>query len=340
MVFGAFMYGSCTSQKEQAQDELIQEAIAVSLVKVVETQANQEVVGSGLLDTESQINYAFKIGGIIDQVFVEEGQSYKKGQLLATLVLTEIETGFSQANLALEKAKRDYTRVKNLYADSVSTLEQLQDSKTALDLAVQQLEAVAFNKKYAYIYAEQAGMVIKKLANTGEVIGGGVPVLACSLNGAANWELKIGLSDREWAKISLGDQAKVMLDAYPDFWWDAKVFRKSGAADRLTGSFQVELKLVDLPVPAALGMFGKAIIQTGATQTFKLIPYQSLVEADGRNAFVFIPNGPTKVIKKAIQIDSFSDEGVKVLKGLEGVDAVILGNSAFLNENVTIAIKN
>jgi len=258
--------------------------------------------------------------------------------LLASLKLTEIESGLAQAELGLAKAQRDYTRVENLYADSVATLEQLQNSKTALELAKEQLTAVAFDKKYAFIYADKPGFVVKKLANEGEVIAGGSPVLACSENGSKSWELKIGLSDKEWAKVSIGHKAKVMLEAFPDIWWEAHVFRKSGAADMGTGSFQVELKLDNLTETAALGMFGKAIIQTGKQQKSKLIPYEALIEADGKQAYVFLPNGNNRVKKQPVVIESFSEEGVSIATGLEGVAEIVLGNSAFLNEFSTIQI--
>lgn len=337
-LFAAILLTACVEGKGNKQDDFAAEAIPVNLVEIKEIQAVTEVTASGLLSSENETKHAFKIGGIIDRIYFDEGQSFNKGDLLASLILTEIESSYAQASLGLDKAKRDFSRAQNLFADSVATLEQWQNAKTALDLAEQQLATVAFNKKYAYIYADKPGMLIKKLANTGEVINGGVPVLVCSDNGKNNWELKVGLSDREWAKTAIGDKAKVMLDAYPAVWWEASVFRKAAAADPNTGSFQVELKLENLTFPAALGMFGKAIIETTEKNTFKFIPFQALVEANGNQAHVFIPFGKDKVKKQTVLLDGFSESGVKVIGGLEDIDAIISGNSAFLNENSTISI--
>lgn len=338
VLIGYLLSSACNSRPKTGQETKVSDVIPVSLIDVSAISMNTEVKATGLLATENETKHAFKIGGVIDKIYLGEGQSFTKGQLLASLIMTEVESGFAQAELALEKAKRDFQRVQNLYADSVLTLEQWQNSKTMLELAEQQLASVAFNKKYAFIYAEMDGTVIKKMASAGEVVSGGTPVLASSDRGKNSWVMKIGLSDREWAKVSLGDKSKVMLDAYPNIWWDGRVFRKSGAADPNTGSFQVEVKLTNLDTPAALGMFGKAIIETSETQNLKLIPFQALVEADGNNAYVFVPVGKGKVKKQAVLLDGFSDSGVKIKSGLEGITHVILGNSAFLNENSTIAI--
>lgn len=327
---------ACGKKNEIKVPNSLGDVISVSLLKISEMEQEYIVSGSGLLSTENEMRQSFKIGGIIDRIFVNEGQSFKQGQLLASLKLTEIESGYIQAELGFAKAQRDFSRVENLYADSVATLEQLQNSQTALELAKQQLTAVAFDKKYAFIYADKPGFVVKKLANEGEVIAGGSPVLACSENGNKSWELKIGLSDKEWGKVSIGNKAQVMLEAFPDICWEAEVFRKSGAADMGTGSFQVELKLENLTESAAIGMFGKAIIQTGLRQKSKFIPYEALIEADGKKAFVFVPMGTNRVKKQPVLIESFSQKGVSISEGLEGVSEIVLGNSAFLNEFSTI----
>ncbi|WP_245189442.1 efflux RND transporter periplasmic adaptor subunit [Lunatimonas salinarum] len=336
VVLTSFIAFACSSSAQRSEIEEGYDAISVTLFTLEETTEETHVTGTGLLSSINDVKYAFKIGGVIDRIFVEEGQSFPKGKLIAQLLLTEIDAGHLQAQLAVDKASRDYQRVQNLFADSVATLEQLQNSKTVLELSEQQLSTVAFNKKYACIYADKPGFVVKKMANEGEVIAGGAPVLACSENGNDSWELKIGLSDKEWAKVSMGNKAKVRLEAFPDSWWEGEVFRKSGAADMGTGSFQVELKLENLTESPAIGMFGKAIIQTGLQQKSKLIPYEALIEADGKKAFVFVPMGTNRVKKQPVLIESFADKGVSISEGLEGVSEIVLGNSAFLNEFSTI----
>ncbi|MFX5789426.1 hypothetical protein ABTE25_20235, partial [Acinetobacter baumannii] len=84
-----------------------------------------------------------------------------------------IESQLQQAKLAFEKAERDFARVKNLYQDSVATLEQYQNAKTGLDVAKRTVDLVQFNKQYTAIYAQADGFVTKKLANAGEVIAAG-----------------------------------------------------------------------------------------------------------------------------------------------------------------------
>ncbi len=315
------------------------ETIAVKTAPVKSGDASGVITATGLITTANEARYAFKIGGVVERIYVSEGQFFKKGQLLATLKLTEIDAQLSQASLAYQKAKRDYTRADNLYKDSVATLEQLQNAQTGVDIAGKTVDAVAFNKKFAYIYAEADGFVTKKISNEGEMVGPGSPVFAINeTSGSNDWTLKLGVTDKEWAAIAIGKQAAVTVDAFPGKTFSATVFRKSQAADPNSGSFQVELKLVMDGNKPAIGMFAKATINTEAVMHLATIPYDALIEADGNSAFVFIPDGGTKVKRIPVAIERFDNGKVYIKSGLENINEVIISNSAFLNDQSTITI--
>jgi len=328
-------------KEEDKEKNLLGEAdvIPVKISAVSALGLPKKISATGLVSTENEAKYSFKIGGVISGVFVEEGQFFRKGQLLATLNSTEISAGLMQSNLSVEKAQRDYQRAVNLYKDSVYTLEQLQNTKTALDIAHKAKDAVAFNAHYSKIYAASDGFVSQKIASEGEVVGPGMPVLAINeTKQNNNYLLKVGVTDREWATINLGQPATVTLDGYADKKIDAFVFRKSQAADPTLGSFQIELKLKLNDIKPAVGMFGKAEISTSQDENVKVIPYDALVEADGDKAFVFAPDGANKVRKIPVTISRFDNQQVYLKEGLDGVEEIVISNSAYLNEKSTIKI--
>jgi len=91
------------------------DVIPVKISTVSALGLPRKISATGLVSTENEARYAFKIGGVINRVLVEEGQFFKKGQLLATLNSTEIAAGLEQASLNVDKTQRDYTRAVNLY---------------------------------------------------------------------------------------------------------------------------------------------------------------------------------------------------------------------------------
>ena len=113
--------------------------VPVRLATVQQVSRAELVVASGLVSSSEEARLSFKVGGIINKLYVGEGQTVRKGQLLATLNLTEINAQVAQAELAHEKAGRDLGRVIKLYADTAATLEQLQNATTGNSAAKQNL---------------------------------------------------------------------------------------------------------------------------------------------------------------------------------------------------------
>lgn len=335
----ALLLSSCSEHPKNTNPLGEPDVIAVKVSPVSTFNVPSSIQVTGLVSTEDQANYSFKIGGVITHVLVNEGDFFRKGQLLATLNTTEISAGLTQSSLAVDKAQRDYDRAMNLYKDSVFTLEQLQNTRTALDVTRKGKEAVAFNEYYSQIYAASDGFVAKKMANEGEVIGGGMPVLLTNtIKQNANYLLKVGVTDREWASIKTGQSAKVALDGYPDKVFEATVFRKLQSADREIGSFQVELKLNLGKEQPPVGMFGRAEIAVSNEENAIVVPYSSLIEADGNKAFLFTIAGKDKVKKIPVQILKFENDRVYLQDRLEGISQIVVSNSAFLNEQSVIKI--
>ncbi len=331
---------SCKEEKKETKPFETSDVIAIKTTNVGSLALDSHISASGLVTTENETTYSFKIGGVISGIFVEEGQFFRKGQLLATLDETEIRSGLNQSDLNVQKYERDYRRADNLYKDSVYTLEQVQNTKTGLDIARKQKDAVAFNARYAKIYATTDGFVSHKVGSKGEIVGPGSPVLMINeTSHNNNYLLKVGVTDTEWTSVKTGQKAVVTLDGYPDKTFDAFVFRKSQAADMALGSFQVELKMVMNGSKPAVGMFGKAKIKTDQSEDFMMVPYNSLIEADGNKAFVFVVQN-NKVKKRPITIARFEKDKVYVQDGLQKSDKIVISNSAYLNEQSTIKIIN
>jgi RND family efflux transporter, MFP subunit len=214
---------------------------------------------------------SFKVGGIVSKILVEEGETVVKGQLLASLDLTEIDAQVSQSKNNLEKTKRDLERGKRLYADSAATLEQIQNLQTAFDVANEGFQIASFNRSYATIKATTSGKVIKKYSNEGEVVGPGSPVLL--INGASQneWIVKIGISDVDWIRIRKGDKALVTTDAYSNTSFDAEVISINEGAEAVSGLYQVEVKIKSNGKKLASGLVARVEIQTSQKQQLKSI---------------------------------------------------------------------
>lgn len=331
---------SCSQEKETAITPTASEAIPVKVFRPMPANHEEPVNAAGQFTTDDETMLSFKTGGIINRIFVHEGEQVSKGQVLASLDLTEINAMVAQAQVAVEKSRRDLVRVQNLFKDSVATLEQLQNSQSALELSEQQLAAARFNQQYSEIRAVNDGIVIRKLANTGQLAGPGMPVIQTSSKGSGDWILRVALSDREWSRLRAGDSARVQAGADQRVTLRAVVNSKSENADPMTGSFSADLKLTDAKkLSIASGMFGKATIQTSQNSQGWLIPYEALLDGDAGQGFVFVTNDQQVAHRVPVRIERVERNQVLISEGLAGSEQVISSGSAYLSDNSRITIK-
>jgi RND family efflux transporter MFP subunit len=330
---------SC-AEKEVKQDiPLKGEIIPVKVISLEKGKFSEEITASGNFTTRDETLLSFKVGGIVSKVYVNEGDAVKPSQLLATLDLTEIQAGLNQAKLAYEKALRDHRRAERLFKDSVATLEQLENSKTALDIALQQVKSAEFNLNFSQIRSAKNGFVLRKFVNSGQLVGSGTPILQINGAGTADWVLQATVNDLHWNQIQLGDSATL----YPSNTKNGvpgKVIRKSQTADPLTGTYWVEISPEQGDkLNLAAGMFGKASITPAQPTEGWQIPFESVLDAQASIGFVFVTSDGKKAKKVQVQIGKISTTAVEVISGLENYGQLIVSGSAYLTDGSMIEIK-
>ncbi len=337
IALSSFILLSCSDKTEEVKTDIPTDVIPVKVIELQSSNIKRVINASGQFTTEDETMLSFKTGGIINKIYVKEGEQIQKGQLLATLDLTEINAQVNQAQIGYEKAQRDFKRAENLYRDSVASIEQFQNAKSALDFAQQQLNAAKFNLTYSEIRSITDGVVLKKIMNERQITGPGSPVIQINSKGNADWVLKVNLSDKDWAYINIGDSALVQIDAIGKENLKSVVSSKSESVDFMTGSFSVDIKLINnKKIDIASGMFGKAIIHPKTNNVAWKIPYEALLDGNANEGYVFVTND-LKIAKKiAVKVGEIEDNNVCIKSGLENYKYIITSGSAYLTDNSLI----
>lgn len=314
-----------------------QEVIPVRTVQVRPASGYREIGISGLLTSEKEARLSFKTGGVLQSIRVKEGDSVKQGALLAALNLTEINAQVDQAQEGLSKTERDLKRVQNLFKEKVATQEQLDNVTTAANVARRALEIAQYNLSYSEIRAPRDGVIVQKLMNEGELAAPGVPVFVFSGAGAGDWVLKCGVSDQNWARIQKGNRAELNFDAFPGVTFFGDVVRLAQGADSLSGLYQVEIRIEPQDRFLALGLFGKGLLRVPSDETGWVLPIDALVEGQGDQALVFVPEGG-KALALPVKVLAIGKENVTVSGDLGADRLVIVEGAAYLAEGASIDV--
>lgn len=288
--------------------------VAVAIATVTQGDVAVPVVATGTFGSRDDIPLAFKIGGVIARIAVDEGQSVRRGQLLAALDLREIDAAVRKASIALEKATRDESRVQRLFGDSVATRAQWQDAVSLRDAARADYETARVNRDYAVIVAPQDGVVLQRTATAGSNVAGGSAVLL--LGGSARGRvLRAGLPDRDAVRTRIGDLATVTFDALPGTAYQGRVVLVARSADPRNGTYGVEIALTGADALPA-GLVGRADIAVRGGGTARFVPVDALVEADADSATVYAVSGDREPTAQAHRVQ---------IAGLYGDRAAVTG---------------
>jgi multidrug efflux system membrane fusion protein len=300
--------------------------------------ATPAIATNGVVATKDEMRLSFKTGGVIKAIRVHAGDRVAKGDKLAEIELTEVNSQSEQARQMAEKARRDLERGERLYQDQVISLEQLQDLRTQAAMAHAQLRSAEFNRGYAVISAPGDGVVLRKLAEEREVVPGGQPVLIVGARDRG-YIVRAALSDRDVVQLKLGDPAEIRMDAFPQQAIPGTVTEIAGAADDRSGMFPIEVRFDSVPVSLSSGLVAKLNLYPATSRASRLtyVPIAAVVEGDGDRASVFVVDGD-HVKRRPVRVAFIAPQAVALADGLQPGERVVTDGALYLQDDERIEI--
>jgi membrane fusion protein, multidrug efflux system len=324
----------------------------VRVAQAIPGVETRPVEATGTLGPPNRIPLSFSLAGSVHRVEVEAGDRVRRGAVLATLDLREIEARLRQATEAMEKADRDYARLARLLEARVVPRVQVDDALTAREVARAALAEARVTREFAEIRAPSHGTVLERRMEAGERVQPGVPVLVVGNGGAGVF--RAGLADRDRIRVSLGDRAEVMLasglstaavesGAERGEGGDAAIFpgrvtRLGGAADPGSGTFAVEVTLdEELDLPA--GMVGRVRIHPSAATPALRIPPGALLEGDREEGRILVLHADgTTVRLRTVRLGRLDARGVRVTGGLAPHEWVVVEGGAWVVDGDAVRV--
>lgn len=315
------------------------------------------VVASGQIQPRTKVNVSADVTGKIIRLAVKEGDMVTRGQFLlqidpeqptAALQRSEAMLSSAKAQAAQTKAnllqsKSNYERSMNLRKTSALgvTDEQLEQLKTAVEVAEAQMEAANFSVDQSSagvrdarqalsrttITAPMSGKVTRLVVQEGEVAIQGTlnkdAATLLTISDMSILETKVKVDETEVARISVGDSAVIQIDAFPDTNFVGRVVEISnsstkGASSTATADqavdYEVKVQLINAPIETRPDFSATARIVTDMKPMALSIPIIALTLRENEK----IPNADSALPAKA------NGEAPKMLakRDVEGVFVV------------------
>jgi RND family efflux transporter MFP subunit len=310
---------------------------AVELAPILVTDATVPVRVPAVLARKAEAELSFKVRGIVAEVGVRVGDAVTAGQVLARLQPDEIDAQVTQARSALEKAQRDLARVDKLEAGRVATFENLQDARTAVEVAAAQLRVAEYNRRFAVITAPAAGRILQRRAEPGELVESGRAVLAFAAD-AEGWLVRAGLSDRDLRRVAAADRAEVRLTDSGPVRATGAVSAISAAADAATRTTPVEVQLDAAPADARSGEVVVLSIQPRPGRPRAVVPVSALIEGadDAASVFVVPPDGHA-ARRVRVEIETIDGTSAYLRGELPASAQLVVRGAEYLRDGAAVA---
>jgi len=336
IVIIAALAGAFNEKIEPARQEVSRTDVTGLKTEVVHEVTKQHVEEAvGTLKAASRTVISARILAMIEDVNVVAGDQVKQGDVLVRLQDKELRARFQQAEQALAAAtanrvdaEKDLARNEALLKNRAVAKSTMDESQRRLDVtraeelrAKDAVEEASVMLSYTIITAPKPGRVVDRLAQPGDTIRPGDPILV--LYDETSLRLEAAVPERLLARLEVGEVLQVYIDARSEEY-QATIDEIVPQADAPSRSFLVKAAL---PRAEGLfeGMFGRLRIPVGERRHLCLPT--AAVQRMGQLEFVDVATGKT-LQRRMIQTGRLGMPGrVEVLSGVRAGETVVVHDS-------------
>ena len=292
------------------------------------------ITASGELQANKSVNVSPKRQGILNEIFVEEGDQVKKGDLIAKMDFGDLEYRINELRANYETQKASYLRRKMLFNEGAISAEEYEEYKNKFSRSEAKFKQIEVEENETNIKAPFRGVITSRYAVPGAFVTPTTSSSSSREGGATSSsivELSQGLEiiakvpESDIGRIKTGQEATIRVDAFPDRRFNAIVSKISPSAIKNNNvtSFEVTLLLNNRPDNLRIGMTSDINFQTGATKISTLIPTVAIVTEEGKAGVLIIGDNNQPKFKK-VELGTSSGSKTAIISGLEPGDKVFI----------------
>jgi RND family efflux transporter MFP subunit len=338
----------CTPS-QSAEEPAADPRIGTQLVRVATVQpASAATRGfTGVVSARIQSNLGFRVSGKVIERLVDAGQIVRSGQPLMRIDRTEYGHAIAAqlGNVAAARAKviqaaADEARYRGLVTTGAVSKAAYDQAKAAVDgarallsAAEAQLKVAQDEGEYSTLVADADGTVVETLAEPGQVVTAGQPVV--KLAHAGPREAVINLP--ETLRPAIGSAARASLYG-GDTPYPARLRQLSDAADPVTRTFDARYVLEGDAARAPLGATVTVYLTGTAPVAASSVPIGAITD-EGKGPGVWILDDKTSAVSfRPVRISEFGGESVILGDGVQVGERIVALGSHFLHEGQRVRV--
>ena len=317
----------------QVKSKGFQRTVAVKMTPVVLTDFTDSVEAIGTARANEQVNITSKYADLVDNVYFDDGQLVKKGDVLVKLNNLAEQAKVSELEANLSESQVHLKRLSDLLVTR-ATSKSLVDQQGAKTKAIEaQLRSAEARLNDSTITAPFSGVLGFRNISRGAYINAGKVIT--SLDDLSQIKVDFFLPERLFTKLYLGQKITAMNVAYENTVFIGEITAIDNRIDTSTRSIKVRALIANETLALRPGMLLNISVILNVEQIL-ILPESAIIPIEEKH-YVFVVND-AKAERKSIQVGRRQPGIVEVVSGLAQGQAVVVEGALKLRPGSAVKV--
>lgn len=301
----------------------VEPGILVDVKGMKPEEFSHKVEVNGVIQAENIANVSPEMGGQILTVSVKEGDQVTKGQVMARLNTSVLQSNLSELENGIELATTVYERQSRLWEQKIGSEIQYLEAKNNLENLQKKKETVQTQIGMATIKAPFNGVVDRVWMKTGELAAPGVPMI--TVVDMSKMKVLADVSERYAAVVKKNSMVEV---SFPSFGMEleAPIRTVGNVINPGNRSFSVEMTVPNPDRILKPNGIATIMIEDFAVDSALVVP-AIVMGKDQKGSFLYVTKNESDTLRAAktyVTTGMTSGGQTMVTSGLAAGDNVVV----------------
>lgn len=308
--------------------------IPVEVTPLTRGEISSYLLFNSTLETEQMADVYSRIQGVVENIYVEEGDRVSNNKPLLQIEQEEYILAEQKAHLAYDTQKSEFDRFQALQDKNLISEEEFDNARLVLRQAELDWKQAKLNLDYTIIRSPIDGVIGERFVKIGDRVQTTTRLFVVS--NPREKVVKVYVPQDELPKTYLDQKVIIRSDVFPDEQFQGWVKRISPIVDPTSGTFKVTAGVRDPNNNLRPGMFVSVRLIVDVRANTLLIPKTALIYENERTYF-FVVDSDT--VRKFELMKGFEDaEKVEILNSIPETSKIVVVGQGGLKEGSRIKI--
>jgi RND family efflux transporter MFP subunit len=288
----------------------------VGLGQAVSQSFQHKISVQGAVETDKDVLLNAEMSGIIQKIYVKEGQTVKNGQVLATIDAEILNSNINELNSQLEFAEYSLGKQEELRKKNLGTEFEYKQVMNQVNALKAQLETLTKQRNKSVVKAPFDGVIDQIFPSEGELTSPQQPLLRI----VNNKEVRItaDISERHYRTVGAGSRVKVFVPTLQDTF-ELAITNVGNYIHPTNRTFRIR---ADIPNNERMlpNMLAQLIITDLTIDSALVVPSSSIMKSQLNEDYLFVAvkNVENYELKKVIVEILSKHDGLAAIVPLDG----------------------